>query len=83
MLDQKSDSIVTLRSQLRLFNQHLKEEQFLNNYCSEFVKGDGDSNPTSSPNRYKHRGDGLNNGISMNDTGIPSDKENTGTLISS
>lgn len=74
---------MALRSQLRLFNQHLKEEQYLNNYCSEFVKGDGDSELMSSPNRYNHRNGGLNGGISDKDTGIPSDKENAGTLVSS
>ena len=55
----------------------------MNNYCSEFVKGDGDSELMSSPNRYNHRNGGLNGGISDKDTGIPSDKENAGTLVSS
>ena len=34
MLDQKTENIISLKNQLKLFKQHLKEEQFLNNYCS-------------------------------------------------
>ena len=42
MLDQKTESILGLHRFLKSFKKHLKEEQFLNNYCSEFVKQNND-----------------------------------------
>lgn len=42
MLDQKTDSIVALHNYLKNFKKHLKEEQFLNNFCSDFVKQNND-----------------------------------------
>ena len=77
MLEQKTNSILQLKKQLCLFKQHQREEQYLNNYCSENIKGikDDSYNGINKYAGYDIEKPNFDDGL------LPIEKENKNTLF--